>query len=716
VPKFHFVLVIHAHQPVGNFENVFEQAWDRSYRPFLDVLERHPAVHAGLHYSGPLIEWFGRTHPEFLERLRMLSERGQVELIGGGFYEPILAVIPPTDRVEQIRRMAEHLESITGRRPRGAWLAERVWEPGLPSSLASAGVEYTLVDDNHFSCSGFESTQLYGYYIAEDCGSNVQLIPGLKSLRYLIPYQSAGDVIASLREAAAVAPGGMAAMGDDCEKFGVWPRTYDHCYTDGWLEGLFAAIEENSDWLEAVTPSEALAARPALGRADLPATSYSEMSEWSLPTEARKEYHRLLGEFSGRRDLVPFLRGGFWRNFLTKYPESNLLHKRMIHVSRKIARMAKRRSGKSMALDEARTLLLQSQCNDAYWHGVFGGLYSPHLRTALLQALVRAEALLNALRRRLAAHAQLLDFDADGRAEILFTSPRYAALLSPADGATFCFLDFRSAGVTLVNSLMRRPEAYHERLSASAEAPAEGVVSIHDQVLAKEPGLDRLLKYDRWARHAGRLLLFGDEKTFDQYHALQLEEDAAVAGSPYCVSKLNGARVALRLESSAEWEVAKVFSFHSQEDPTGENFLLRFDFSLSPRGGQTLKAQIGLELVLNLLAANDPSRYFESGGERYPLNWAGIAAATELRLVDEWQGVAVSLVAPGAQEFWVSPIETVSQSEEGFERVYQGSQILAVWPFEVTPHSCFQASFSLRVSGSKPSADTDHGIPAVLEQ
>jgi hypothetical protein len=46
---------------------------------------------------------------------------------------------------------------------------------------------------------------------------------------------------------------------------------------------------------------------------------------------------------------------------------------------------------------------------------------------------------------------------------------------------------------------------------------------------------------------------------------------------------------------------------------------------------------------------------------------------------DGWQRVRVALHAPGAEVFWIAPIETVSESEEGFERVYQGSQILAVW-------------------------------------
>ncbi len=708
MPKFHLALIIHAHQPVGNFENILEQAWQRSYLPFLDVLERHPTVHAGLHYSGPLLEWFARAHPEFILRLRRLAEAGQVEMVGGGFYEPILAVIPPGDRLEQIGRMARHLHSSFGLRPKGAWLAERVWEPALPSSLAAAGVEYTLVDDNHFLCAGFQPAQLHGYYIAEDCGSSLRLIPGLKSLRYLIPYQPVGAVIESLRQAAAASPGGMAAMGDDCEKFGVWPRTYDHCYTDGWLENFFTALEENGSWLEAVTPSHALTARSPLGRADLPAASYAEMGEWSLPTSARQQYHRILSEFSGREDLVPFLRGGFWRNFLAKYPESNLLHKRMLHVSAKLARLARRRRD-SPAAAEARTLLLQSQCNDAYWHGVFGGLYSPHLRTALLQSLVRAESLLEAPRRR-SARTQLLDYDADGRPEILFTSRRYSALLSPADGATFSFLDFRPAGLTLINSLMRRPEAYHERLSASAPAASPGVVSIHDQMLAKEPGLDRLLKYDRWMRHCGRLLLFGEGKTIAQYHALHLDEDPGIAAAPYRVSKSAGPRVALRLDSSPDWAVTKEVSLHPSEDSVGEGYSLRFDFSLSPTGSQPVQAQIGLELVLNLLAPDQPNRYFQSLEQRHPLNWAGTAVAPELGLVDEWQGVALSIVAPEAREFWVSPIETISESEEGFERVYQGSQILAVWPLQLASKSVFRASLTLRVSRYLPPEDAP-GLP-----
>ena len=105
-----------------------------------------------------------------------------MEIVGGGFYEPILVVIPSEDRLEQITRLAGYIEKHFGRRPKGAWLAERVWEPQLPSSLGAAGVEYTLVDDNHFLGAGFELEQLFGYFTAEDQCHSVKVLPGLESI------------------------------------------------------------------------------------------------------------------------------------------------------------------------------------------------------------------------------------------------------------------------------------------------------------------------------------------------------------------------------------------------------------------------------------------------------------------------------------------------------------------------------------------------------
>ncbi|HTX16458.1 MAG TPA: alpha-amylase/4-alpha-glucanotransferase domain-containing protein [Candidatus Baltobacteraceae bacterium] len=694
--KFELVLLIHAHQPVGNFDDVIERAYKTSYLPFIEVLARHPGIRAGLHYSGPLLEWIERSHPEYFDVLRALVRAGQIEIVSGGFYEPVLISIPHQDRREQIARLTRYIEKHFGVRPRGAWLTERVWEPEIPSSLAPASIDYTLVDDNHFLGAGFELDQLYGYALAEDLGHTVKVIPGLKVLRYLIPFREVSETRDFLQDAASKHPGAFAAMGDDLEKFGVWPGTYEHCYTNGWLERFFLMLEQSADWLTIPTPSDAVSSRPPFGRAELPTASYTEMMEWSLPTPARNRYHDLVEEFSTRPDALPFLRGGTWRGFFSKYAESNLLHKKMLHVSKQVRELtpSRRRDQTFLASrEEATTLLMRGQCNDPYWHGIFGGLYSPHLRTAVWRSLAEAEALADLLTHRKHQYVAFtqLDFDADGRDEIYFTSDRYAALLKPDDGATLSALDFRPANVTLINSLMRRPESYHAKIRNLTTAEPQAVHTIHDQVRTKEEGLERWLNYDRWPRHAFRVLLFAQNKTQQDYAALHLEEDCRVAAGRYRVADVSETRALLASEDSTDWPVDKTLSFAPIED----GFEITCDLAVRRSAPGAASVNIGIEVVLNFLAPNAPDRYFESNGRRFPLRWSAAIPGQELRIVDEWQAAAVSLVAPNALQFWIAPIETVSESEDGFERIYQGSQVLSVWPVELAPDAEWRTQLKL---------------------
>src|SRR5262249_25660864 len=501
-------------------------------------------------------------------------------------------------------------------------------------------------------------------------------------------------------------------MGDDCEKSGVWPGTYDHCYREGWLERFFAALEANSDWLATTPPGEYVAVTPPLGRAELPTAAYAEMMEWALPTAARQRFRTLQEEFTSRPDVQRFLRGGFWRSFLTKYPEANLLHKKMLYVSDQLRRLESRRRtpGSAKKLTEATTHLLRAQCNDAYWHGVFGGLYAPHLRTELWRELVRAEKLADSVRHRGAHSARVrkLDFDADGAEEIYVTSPRFAALLKPSDGGTLAALDLRSGDVTLINSIQRRPEPYHARLRTVGRSEVRQVASIHEQQRVKEEGLERHLRYDRWPRHAFRLLLFPRGKSYADYEALRLEESPEFAAGAYNVVEASANRLELEREGrlfpratdrNAELclRVSKTLSFAE----CGEGFDVLCRVQLAQQGPGPLSIQMGIEVIVNLLAPNQPDRYFESGGMRHPLNWAAPVPASELRLVDEWQQVAVRVEAPEVSEFWIAPIETISESEDGFERVYQGSQILAVWPAEPSAKEPWTAQVILRVTPAR---------------
>jgi len=708
-PSFHLALIIHAHQPAGNFETVFEQCYRDSYTRFLSLLEKHPTLRVAIHYSGPLLLWIEKNHPEYFARVRKLVAAGQVELIGGGFYEPILVSIPEPDRIEQIIRLADYLERNFGKRPTGAWLAERVWEPQLPSTLAEANVGYTLIDDLPFLAAGFQPNELYGPYVAEDCGKSVWLFPGLKELRYFIPFRTVEDNINFFRRAAEVHPGGIASFGDDMEKFGVWPGTLKHCYEDGWLETFVRALEENSSWLKTVTPSEWIASQVPLGRADLPTASYAEMMEWVLPTPTRLQYYNLRREFENRSDLLLFLRGGGWRGFLRKYPESNLLHKKMLRTSACVAAVPARRNSPehTAQLAEARDLLFRAQGNDAYWHGVFGGLYAPHLRTEIWRNLVRAEALVDQLTPgRNSPRVELLDYDADGDAELLFSAPEYQALLKPSDGGTIAAFDFRPCGATLINSIQRRPEAYHTRLREAGANSDHGssAVSIHDQVGVKEADLERFLRYDRYPRHSFRLLLFETSRTPNDYENLQLNELASAAGGSFVIrtSSFNGAELILET-------VLPEFAVDSSNPPTlsiTKKFLfgpaphgceVSCDISLALSSPLSRPCQLGIESILNFLAPNAADRFFETPSGPQSLGFSGALPAPLLRVEDGWQRVRATLHAPGSQEFWIAPIDTVSESEGGFERVYQGSQILALWRPNLVAKSSFTARLMWRL-------------------
>ena len=153
-------------------------------------------------------------------------------------------------------------------------------------------------------------------------------------------------------------------------------------------------------------------------------------------------------------------------------------------------------------------------------------------------------------------------------------------------------------------------------------------------------------------------------------------------------------RVTLASQDSPDWAAEKIFSFAS----TPAGFDIACDVSLRRNALGTASVNIGIEMIVNFLAPSAPDRYFQFDGQRFPLRWAAAVPTAECRIVDEWQRAAVTLEAPAARHFWTSPIETVSESEDGFERIYQGSQVIAVWPVELAPDAEWKGRLVLRAA------------------
>ena len=118
-----------------------------------------------------------------------MANRGQIEIIGGGYYEPIFSIIPYRDRIAQIEKLSSLIKKEFGLDVKGAWLSERVWEPNYPSFLNDAGLKYVIVDDNHFRSTGITENETFYTYTTEDQGKTLRIFPINEKIRYLTPWK-----------------------------------------------------------------------------------------------------------------------------------------------------------------------------------------------------------------------------------------------------------------------------------------------------------------------------------------------------------------------------------------------------------------------------------------------------------------------------------------------------------------------------------------------
>ena len=707
--SIHLGLLLHNHQPVGNFPWVIEQVYKEAYLPLIATLERHPAIRLSLHYTGSLLDWFEETHPEFLHRIALLVQRNQVEMVSGGYYEPILPSIPDADKVGQIRRMTERVQRDFGTQATGMWIAERVWEPGLPRFLREAGIEWTILDDIHFNNVGLEDSELNGYYATEEQNGVLKVYATSKSLRYTIPWRPVRETIENLRSLATTDGQRIAVMGDDGEKFGSWPDTGPYCWGadghSGWVEEFFTALEQNSEWLHITPLGEYARQHPALGRIYIPTSSYIEMTEWALPPQKAYIFGKLLHQLEEekRDDILQFMRGGFWRNFLVRYHEINNQHKKMLRVHENVYRAG--------ATEETGLVQLwKAQANDTYWHGLFGGIYMGHVRSAIYHHLIKAE---NAADRLLsgAGHWQrheFTDFDLDSRNELIIESDQQNLYIDPQRGGTLFEWDMRRSMHNLLSVMSRHEESYHQTLiqyererrrreGANAATQQSGQHegsepgSPHTTVRTKEPNLDQFLVVDRYRRNSLIDHFLAPGVMLDTFAQMRYTEQGDFVEQPYETAVQQdeqGITVTLSRDGQVKRtgalgplpvQVTKTLFL-----PPGEEKLV-VRYSIHNKGQTRLHTQFACEWNMHLLGGgnNDQAYYHVEGQElanHYFDSNGEVANVRQFHVGNRWiaQDMGFALSEPAT--LWRFSIETVTGSEAGFERNHQGSCMTLLWP------------------------------------
>jgi hypothetical protein len=625
-----FALYFHNHQPTGNFDEVFEYAYQHSYRPLLEAMLQHPRIKFGIHNSGILLDWILNHHPEFFDMLKQAITNQQVELLSSAYGEPILSLIPRKDVIEQIKYYNDFLYKHFEYHTTGLWLTERIWEPQLISTLLDAGVEYTLLDDTHFLYAGLQHDDLYSYFTTEDDGRVLKVFPISMKLRYLIPFHQIDETIDFLKEESEKYGRSLKTLGDDGEKFGVWPGTFDWVFAKGWLE-MFLQRIENEPWIETVFLKDIVKEESA-GRIYLPTSSYEEMGEWVLPPDRGREYEELKNLIDHKYYYL--LHGGYFRNFLQRYPEANLLHKRMLYVSR--------RSHKNK---KAKLALWQAQCSCAYWHGIFGGLYLPHLRDAIYRKLIQADS----IHPEHVMHA--IDFDADGRKEVIFSNDDFFAVLESQTGS-FIELDDRTREINLCNYLGRRKEKYHRRIPL--HTTNDGVRSIHESFRSKEENLHEYLLYDTYPRRFALDHVLEAIPAVDDFRRGNFTSQIMTYDE---FKIIDPAHCGITFKGKFEKQISL-----DQNDPK--------HFTLSYAGVETL---LGIEFSVGLFC---PNLKLDTGQK-----------LTELIFLEGTSNFSISgdglepiaICADRPFTLLGYPIETISSSESGYERIFQGCCFLLVF-------------------------------------
>jgi hypothetical protein len=648
---------VHAHQPAGNFPKVVREAHEKCYRPFLDVLERHPEFPFAIHLSGWLMEFLFREFPSDMAKLRAMVGRGQAELFGGGDTEPVLAAIPEQDRRDQILALNRRIRRHFGVWPRGAWLTERVWEATVVPALAESRIEYVTVDDYHFLCAGQPQDRLDGHFSTEENCCRLDVLPISEALRYKFPFAPVPDAVGFLEN---MKPGGAAIYFDDIEKFGIWPETHEWVFGRRWLEDFIESVTR-SPRIEALRYADYHGAHQSRGVVYLPTVSYIEMSEWTLPPQSAERFSKLVerarheGTFG--QDKV-YLRGGHWRNFFSRYPESNWMHKRMELASLRFHSLPHEKQTGRMRSD-----LHLAQANDAYWHGLFGGIYLPHLRRQVYSAIARLEAAVDVVAAR--PSVERIDLDFDDLPEVFLWCPELLAVVKPHAGASICELTHYGLAHNFADTLTRREEHYFDKIRAqtASSAPSDGgVASIHDRVGYRTRVTPSDLGVDTYAR--AMFLDFwksgGGTATFIEYEPLPTRGAAC-------------ANFAGRTGDVAWRKRVKVAS---------RGLTVTYDVSAQAGASGILT----VELNVAMPSCDGPGgAYVVSGEKRARFDERlEVARCSSLRLADSELGGSLILAASTPAEIVAEPLYTVSQSEAGFEKIMQAATIRASWPIELT--------------------------------
>ncbi len=617
--KMNLIIGMYNHLPEGLPDGHFEQVYQTCYRPFLSVLNRFPDIQAALFFSGSLLKRLESRHPEYLMLLEEMTARRQIELLGGGFYAPLLPLIPASDRLGQIELLTTFLRKSFGKRPRGCFLSEYAWEPWLASTLQTCGMDYTFLTEAQFKAA-MGGRGDHEPVITEDQGRCITVFPSFDCAQSF--EKPLGFDEAAQRVAVGDKKGLAVLMAPGEGLLELWERSGLES-PDIYIERTLAWLRNNALDMETIVPARYLKAKKCSARAYFPGTAskqFTANSAAALDSSAPASQPSL-------------------RNAILRSEASAGLYSRMYYVHLIIGQLRGDRSRKKTASED----LWRGQCGDAYWSAPNGGIALPAIREAAYKALLDAEQTTR-IKGSFKPGILRADTDFDGQKEIIYQGSELNA-----------YLHLRGAALTELDILKTRKNLCDLFAGDFHDAKARKA-SFVDRIYAAEPGSQAAAA--PWEADAK---LYSNA-VFDELTGMGSHNSVTLYKEGVLNSKGASRLLALKKE----------FSFHKKCVSTG--------YTLSNKSDSQAQLWLGIEFNLALLP--EQLKAIALDGAPYGAADLGSSGALfrslAFQALDAQYSFSLQLSLPARLA-----LAPVSYSAPGGPAIEQGYCALLVWKIEL---------------------------------
>lgn len=395
-------------------KEIFEKDYENVYKPAAKFLYSHPEFRMSFAFNGVQIDFLQKEYPEFIEILRELISRRQIEILGGGYYDPAFPLLFPMDRTGQIEFLTSTLRSVTGKRPRGITLCASIWDYSLVSCFYNCGMDYVLLDDSLIP----DEKQKFVPLIMSDKGKTISILPLYQEFKPEIqddPRDYLNLISKKIAKSSKNAPKPL----KECVKglnIQFTHEEFQSLLRSGYLEKLYREISEKKDFFDFATPITLVKEAKLRIPVYIASGMSREVGQWGI------ELYRAVK--ADRHYPVSIY------DFFQIYPQSRALYDRMLYVSM----LVNQSHGDKLRKTSAREKLWEAQNGDGFICTSKGAFVSATYRQQAYKKLTEAEK----IARQCGEFKETFvsyDYTGDGLNEYICRMNKYFAVISLGGGA-----------------------------------------------------------------------------------------------------------------------------------------------------------------------------------------------------------------------------------------------------------------------------------------